>query len=459
MSAIVYMNRKYLFLVIILLVFQYRCTKKLHPEQTDLIITPPTLMTSNLNLPVKISRYELNRVINKVVTNSFNDGFTFEEDYKIQTRISGPLDIQTINNALLYSIPLQIEISPKGFLSKLKAKAEIEIQLSTSIDIFQDQLLNKTELVSHRWINKPILNIVGISLPIEQISNFLLKKYKSVICTAIDETIQKNVKLDKIKNSVRKYFNKALYSTEDSIIHIFASPQEIALGPMSMTATELVIPCMIYFESVVAETRPVELENEISFSIRPFFDNNSTFDIQSRIPLPYIEQMVRESIENQQFGSGISQLTVKKIHMEGANQTMIIHLELAGAYKGKMDLFFDPVYQLESKSIVLEHLKLKPVSGLKMDKIIFSLVKGIAQNKLKQAIEEQINLSLIDYVNQVQQMIHNTEVIPGLFLEGDLTHYEIKDIKFVNFRMYFNIHSILKIGANIKTIDDQLLIR
>lgn len=129
-------------------------------------------MTSNLNLPVKISRFELNRVINKVVTNSFNDGFTFEEDYKIQTRISGPLDIQTINNALLYSIPLQIEISPKGFLSKLKAKAEIEIQLSTSIDIFQDQLLNKTELVSHRWINKPILNIVGISLPIEQISNF-----------------------------------------------------------------------------------------------------------------------------------------------------------------------------------------------------------------------------------------------------------------------------------------------
>ena len=453
------MNRIYLILTLALISIQFHCSKKLLPAQNEINSTAPILMTSNLNLPVKISRTELNRVINKVVTNSFSEGFTFDEDYKIQTKISGPLDIQTINNALIYSIPLQIEISPKGILSKLKAKAEIEIQLSTSIDIFQDQLLNKTELLTHRWISKPILNIVGLSLPIEQISNFLIKKYKTVICTAIDETIQKNVKLDQIKNSVTKYFKKALFSTEDSIIHIFASPQEIALGPMSMTASELVIPCMIYFESVISETRPVDLENELNFSIRPFFENTSTFDIQSRIPIPYIEQMVRENIENQTFGSGISQLTVKKIQMEGLNQTMIIHLELSGAYKGKMDLFFDPVYQIDSKSIKLEHLKLKPVSGPKMDKIIFSLVKGIAQNKLKQAIEEQINLSLSDYVNQVQRMVHNTEVMPGVFLAGELTHYEIKDIKFFNYRMYFNIHSILNINAGVKQIDDNLLIR
>ncbi len=443
--------------ILFCVLFQINCTKKLKPETENLNSLPPSPMISNLNLPIKISRFELNRVLNKIISNSFNEGISYEDEYKIQTKISGPLDIQTINNALIYTVPLQIEISPTGFLSKLKARAEIEVHLSTSFDIFQDQLLNKTELLSHRWISKPVLNIVGLSIPIEQISNFLLKKYKSTICTAIDETIQKNVKLDQIKSSVVKYFLKPLYSTEDSIIHVFASPQEIAIGPMSMNPNELIIPCIIYFESVISETKPIELNNQLSFSIRPNFESRSSFDIQSQIPLPYIEQMTRESIENQSFGTGISQLTVKKIGFEGFEKTLLIHMELTGAYKGKMDLSFNPIFEIESHKLVLENLKLKPVSGPKMDKIIFSLVKGIAQTKLRKAIEEQLNSSLTDYVSEVNKLINNTEILKGVYLNGQLEHYEIKDIQFINYRMYFNIHSLLQIDAAVKQIDDRYL--
>ncbi|MGB3085139.1 MAG: DUF4403 family protein, partial [Saprospiraceae bacterium] len=327
------MNTRVLLCVALTVLMNFQCSKKMHPtESSEIMNVAPLLPSSNLNLTLKVSRVELNAVINTIVTTSFAEGFTIDEGYKIQTRIFGPVDMQTLNNAILTSIPLQVEITPSGMFSQLKVKGQIEIQLSTSLDIFQDKLLNKTELVAHNWISKPVLNVMGLNIPIELIANRIIKKYKSIICENIDQAIQSNIDLNKIKRSTLSFFEKPLYSTDDGIIHVFASPLEYALGPMSMSANELIIPVMLYFESVISELRPDDLKNDPSFSIRPFFNPKSSFNIQSRIPIPYLEQLVRENVENQTFGSGISKVTVGKISMRGEAKTLQVQMALSGAF-------------------------------------------------------------------------------------------------------------------------------
>jgi len=93
------------------------------------------------------------------------------------------------------------------------------------------------------------------------------------------------------------------------------------------------------------------------------------------------------------------------------------------------------------------------LKGPKMEKIIFSLVKGIAENKLINTIEDQINNNLVDYIENISKLLSGTEILEGVFLNGTLMNYEIKDIRFFNYRMYFTISSQLTMEAQVKTIN------
>jgi hypothetical protein len=260
------------------------------------------------------------------------------------------------------------------------------------------------------------------------------------------------------KKAAQQFFTKPLYSTEDSIIHVFASPLELGIGPMTMTFRDLQIPVMFYFESVIAESKPQDLINDPTFSIRPYFDNKSSFYIQSRIPLPYIEQILREQIENQKFGSGMSSVTVHKINMSGNDKKLSIMMDVSGGYNGKMELSFDPIYEKDDQKIKLENFRLKTFGGIKLKKILFSIIKGFAENKLRHTVEEQINSNLDNYLVNINKMLSGTEIIPGVFMSGQLLDYEIKDIRFYNYRMYFNISSRLIMDAEVRHIDTSKII-
>jgi hypothetical protein len=431
----------------------------MHPtENPENLANPPLLPASNLNLTVHISRSELNNTLNYLVNTLFNEGFNVDEGYQIHTAVSGLVDMQTLNNQIITTLPLEVEIAPDGFFKNNKVKGIISVQLTTQLEIFQNQLLNKTDLTSYQWITKPKINILGLNIPIEPIANIIIKKYKSSICETIDTSIRKNFDLNAIKKTAQQFFVKPLYSTPDNIIHVYASPLEMALGPMAMTPSDLRIPVIFYFESVIAESKPQDLFNDLSFSIRPFFDTSSTFMVQSRLPLPYIEQILREQIENQKYGSGLTSITVHKMGMTGIQKKLSIQLEVTGAYNGNMELSFDPIYNKDKKKIQLENFKLKTPGGGNIKNIIFSLMKGFAENKLQKIIEEQINANLDDYLTNIQKVLSGTEVSTGIFLNGQLLEYEIKDIRFFNNRMYFNIASKLIMHADVRHIDNSKLI-
>jgi hypothetical protein len=448
----------YLIPLICFLAVNIQCSKKMNRTDTNESMSAPALPVSVLNMQLSISKNELNATLNHLVNNLFSDGFTVEDGYKLQSRIAGLIDMQAVNNQIITTIPLQVDIIPGGILKHSKVKGIISVQLTTSVEIFQDRLLNKTELSSYQWINKPVMNMLGINLPIEPIANYLIKKYKSNICQSIDESIQKNFDLSKIRSAAGNFFSKPMYSTEDDIIHVYASPLQFAIGPMSMTPYDLQIPLSLSFESVISETKPQDLYNDPNFAIQPFAEDISHFNIQSRLPLPYIEQLLREQIENQTYGSGISSFTVKKIALHGQDKNLRIQLDLTGGYNGKMDLSFDPVYDKQAQKIELENFKLKTQGGIKLKKIIFSLMKGFAENKLENIVEEQINVNLTSYLNNIHQMLAGRELSPGIFMNGKLLEYDIRDIRFFNERMYFVISSTLNMNAVVRHIDTTKII-
>ncbi|MBK9107394.1 MAG: DUF4403 family protein [Saprospiraceae bacterium] len=447
-------------LFFITLLFQWSaCSKKMSETlPSDLTTSAPVLFGSNLNIKVKLGRQELNSVINYLVTQNFSEGLNYEDGYKIKSQLDGPLDIQASQQQIFVQLPVSVEISPSGIFSSFKVNGAIQLNFTSTFDIVDNKLVFKTELSHHQWKKKPVVNVLGVNLPIEGIGNFIIKKYKQLLCNSIDESITQNIKLDKISNSLHNYFKNPVYSYYDNEIHVFANPLDMALGPISMTSQNLEIPLIFYFESVLADSMPEEFNHKCSFSVRPHFEARSALNIQSRIPLQFIDSLIQLQIVNQTFGSGISKVKIKSAHLTGGGNYMYITLNTEGAYRGDLLLSFIPEFEPGDRKITLQDFKIKAQKGKGINKLVFAVVKGIAELKIKKSVEEQLNNTLKEFEANVHKMLEKNEIMEGMELNGYLKDYSLRKIQFHDNRLYFYLNAELEMEAIVKKIDKDKLI-
>ncbi len=438
----------------ILSLFIVSCSKKIPtlPEDINMLKAPvPSL--SNLNLRLKLNRSELNNTLNYIINKQFSNGLEIDEDYKLLSKLNGPIDFQASKQTLIITLPLFIEVSPPGIFSKIKANGEVQLQLTTSIDIRDEKLLTKTELSHFHWTKKPVVKVLGMNIPIEQLANFIIKKYKQVLCSSIDDSLNKNLELTELRKSMKRYFNRPMYSSDDQYLHFFANPGDVALGPFTMTDTDLEIPFVVYFESIFTDSIPPDFNSEGSFSLRPFIENESSLHILSKIPLPYLEKIIKDSTENRTFGSGLTQVRVTQLQMHGSAKTVAIDLEMTGAYSGQVQLMFTPEFDADKKKIKLEDFRLKATKGAKIKKILFAVIRKIAEVQVKETLEDRINETLNDFLNQTRQSINGKSFAEGISVQGNLQDYNLNQFGIFDNKVYLNINLQLQLEARVDKIN------
>ncbi len=426
---------------------------------TESDIKLPPIPLTTINLPIYVPEAEIDRLVNSLVQSSLQDGFTVEEDYKLIAKISGDISTRAYNQTLNFVIPIALEIYPRANWSNVKATGKLELDLDLNLDIFQNKLLVKSVIKSNRWMEKPKLSVLGIRLPVEGIANSFINKYKSELTQTLDEYFSTAADLDKLKLLIQKNFEEPFYSTEDSIINVYSSPSELALGPMYMQDMKIVFPVSLFLENVVCTTKPAEIYNDLSFSIRPQIEPETKFALQARIPLNYLELNVKESMENQTFGSGISKINIQKIGLSGVEKVITVQIQLTGAYKGQIQVQFEPVFNDELSKIQLTNFKMKAVEGKSLDKVLFALVKGIAENRVKKEIEDGLNNLLNEYQQTLLPYLDSKEIYPGIILSGSLQKWNIQNIRCINSVMTFSVHTQLMAALKILSFDPKLFVK
>ncbi|MFN8280579.1 MAG: DUF4403 family protein [Saprospiraceae bacterium] len=434
------------------------CSKKLSsPVENPLTATMPGVPMSTIVLPMYIPMSELNRLVDSVIQQEMSEGFTLEDGYRLTAKIERGIQVSASERTLNFLIPVNLEIFPKSNWNNIRANGMIELNLDLIVDIFQNKFLCKSQLRAHRWITPPKLNVLGIKIPVEGMANRFIERYKYELTQSLDKYFNEAVDLEQLKKILRKSFATPFYSTEDGIINVYSSPSEFALGPMRVEGDQIVFPLEVYIENVISSQKPVELNNDMSFSIRPGIEEASRFAVQGRIPVNYMELMVKENFEHQQFGSGVSKIKVEKILMRGEGRTMEVTMQTSGAYKGMINIQFDPVFDEVRESFVLEHFRMKAIEGRSLDKTMFGLIRGFVENKVKSGIEEGINNIIREYRLSVEPYLQNKEIYPGVILQGALKTWTIRDLVFYQQNMVFNLLTDLQASLRILRIDASIL--
>lgn len=433
--------------------FCLSCSPKVSAPLQPAEMNPDLIPISQIYLPIKLPGSELNKLCTELLNANFKEGFTIDNRYRVQLQIEKPVEIAVSGNEILWKIPLNLSIKPNSGFQQLEAKGMIEFEMKSSIDIFNEKFLCKTSLINHSWIQKPVLKIFGLSIPIERISNQILSRYKSVICKTIDDQVMERISIDQLKIQLQRFFEGPFYSSDDSSIHVFSSPLEIALGPFSMEDDKLMLPVLIYIENTMSEVRPAALNHVLSFSIRPQLEQRSLFSIQSRIPINYIEQILRESLLTQEFGNALMHLRIREIKLGGQESLMQLWFETDGGFRGGFEMQFKPEFEESTRNIVLKEFHMKMVSGKKLSKSMFSLVHHKIESTCKKSIEQSLNDFVKEYLQTAQKFLQQNEIQAGMILNGQIGDYRIKNFWLASGRMFFTVEALLNLDLNIQKIE------
>lgn len=433
------------------------CNRKLIPVKQDSEIKlMPIVPISTINLPVYFRIDEINKLLNEQLKYSFGEGLNIEEGYKLNAQLNGEILLSALGQRLNLKLPVQIEILPKTEWSRVKAYGNVLISMTIDFNIFQDNFITKTSVDSIDWIKSPKLSILGVKVPIESIATRLVSKYKNTISSELDQYLSKVVDLKKLKEVVKRNFSQAFYSTEDSIINLYISPSEIGLGPIQVENDKLIFPMIIFLENVLTTNRPIDLYNDLSFSIRPKVEDSIIGSLQARIPMNYLEILLKENIENQSFGTGLTKIFVQKLSLSGNNKTIETTIDVTGAYNGILQIAFEPEFNESKQNISLENFKIKAVEGRKIAKAIFSLVKVIAESKIKIELEFSLNQLIQDYQKTILSFLDHKEVYPGMVLSGVVSQWNIDKFNVLDNILVFNVNAQLKAKLDVLSIDRRL---
>ena len=168
---------------------------------------------------------------------------------------------------------------------------------------------------------------------------------------------------------------------------------------------------------------------------------------------------MKESVENQEFGNGITKIKINKIDLSGAGEQVIVNLKTSGAYSGTLEMRFIPQYDPSTKLLTLSELTLKSVEGKRFEKTILALLKNIAESKIKKILEIQLNDLLQENVRSITDMLNQHEIIPGIIISGQLLDYSINHFQIANERMFFNIKYSLNAALKIYSIDTKNILQ
>ena len=179
--------------------------------QTDSMPTAPTEkysdfnvapVSSQVNIPLNIDRWELEQSINKKVTGILYEDYSYEDNNNdnlmVKAMKSSDIKIGFFGQQINYIVPLSIWVKKKIAFTELEGTGDIIIKFVTDFSVKDDwSLETKTHVESYQWTKTPMLKTMGVEVPVKYIADIVLDKSKGKLAAAIDEQVKKTLNLQK----------------------------------------------------------------------------------------------------------------------------------------------------------------------------------------------------------------------------------------------------------------------
>jgi len=296
-------------------------------------------------------------------------------------------------------LPLKIDLKRSAGLFTVEGSGSINLHLRVGFDISQNMRLKaKTDLVAHEWIEKPVLEIGALNIPIETLVNLVLKHHESIITAKIDQSIRQfsdlNALLQKGLNDARDKV-KSLDLKGNTLSFDINS---IALQPPQLNDGIVKLDGIISPDIAVNSKEITAKSATIPFAwLQNAPSGDSIIDIPMTIPYDFLEGEIKNRLQGMEVGG--KYFDVDMIDIRG-NQGLTVKMEISEPIRAQVFVTGVPHYDPSAGVLQLNNLDVKVNPANLIYKLTAPLVNRFVEGKMAEFFPLAINDQLSKLVTE-----------------------------------------------------------
>lgn len=395
-------------------------------DESDALVLP----VSTLNLPVRIAKDGLSEQLNTVLGDTlYADENVDGSGLKVIAQKARDFELDITQDEFIYTVPLKVNIEKKYRVTTLKAEGSISMEFKTNYLIDSTwTLTTNTEVISHKWTEKPVLKMGGIKLPFEMIANAVISGTKNYLTKTIDEEVKNNLDLQNQVEEVWANLYNPFQVSEEYRTWMILNPISVAVKPIQNETDT--ISTILQVEAQPHIFLGEEPDSMLKTELHAFNwleEEKEHFDITLVSELPFTEakQLAGDNVIGQRFESGKRYVIVEDMELFSRGQFLVVKTLLSGSYKGWINLAGIPVINPETKQIELQNFDIELDTKNVLYKSAAWLFKGSFKKIVKKEIEDNLSYYL-NYTKEVlQEEMNNVKVQNGIYINGDLHDLQV----------------------------------
>lgn len=398
---------------------------------------PSFRLVSTIALPIDISLTDLEKQINQSIGTEIykDDSFTNNnnDDLKVLiTKTKNMVFTSATNNIFDFAVPIKIWVQKGygafGIKQYGETSFEVIMRFSTAFNLLPDwKIKTVTTPKGFSYVTKPTLKVGGVEIPIAAVVTKLMQANLQDIASTIDETISKEITLDKYVVQAWNTAQTPYLLDEEYQTWLQFTPLEVSTTPITYDKRKikLTVGLKAYTETSIGK-KP---QPAAPITKAPPFKSSTTIAESFKVSL--VNTIGYEEATNlakkkfigteYSFKEGKYKISIEDVSVLGSGDKLVFQIQLTGSLKGTIYLKALPIYDPTTQAIVLG----EPEFDIKTKNVLVKLAAWIFDGTLEKKIQKEFQVPLATMLADGQKSVEeaiNSEYLKGVKLMGKVIH-------------------------------------
>jgi len=305
----------------------------------------------------------------------------------------GEAELKPENKSVHIYLPLKIQLKRPAGLFTVEGTGAINLHLVVDFNIdAKMRLSSKTELVSHDWLEKPVLEIGALNIPVETLVNMVLNHHESIITAKIDAALKKVSDLNSLLQQGLKVARKGIDSQD-----LKGNRLEFVLHELSLVEPKhedyRVVVHGLLTPTIGINPSTALRQEDIAFKWinESVLQDDSTMQMDIELPYDLLKTELVSALQGMEVGG--KPFDVRTIDIMGGERLMI-QLEIDEPIKAQVFVQGKPIYNEIEGQLFIQDLDVKVNPANFIYKLTAPLVNRFIEGKMADFFPLEINNKL-----------------------------------------------------------------
>ena len=371
------------------------------------IPTPRSYLVGRVTFELADLEKKINDKLSVVLVDKNQLKGTKSEKFDLKVERIGPVKLRYVRQQVFFSAPLRIWVGNPLALRKKNAEAKrplgvLFVRFKSPVEVNTGwRLSTKSEFVSYKWINRPRLRVLGVSLNVTNLVNKVLEKQRSTIEEAIDQSIQNEVRLERELGNIWRDLQKPiLLNKKVDTIWLVPKPVSVAAAPLSGTTKTITVPLRIGFETDIAigpkpAFKPVKRLPRLERVTELPADTD--LHVLSQIKYADINTVLEKTMRKRKIKLAGGAIQVKSASVYGGQNSLIVKTEVGGAVKGTLYFHGKPVFDTLTNTLQVKQVDF----DVRTQETLLGTADWLLHDHLRDTLSHVLQIPLDNQIDQI----------------------------------------------------------